>query len=81
MERFWYLACGFFVAVCLGWIFFLIKDQWENEKEKGERKVKQLAEVVFYEELQKVIGYYPCSLGDFVDKRIDQILAEKEGEQ
>lgn len=80
MERFWCYLVGFVVALVLVAGFLIVKIVAEEQKAKGECRVKQLAEVVFYEELQKVMGYYPCTLGEFVDKRIDQRLEEKEGE-
>lgn len=78
MERFWCWLAGFAVAMVLVAGGLIVKREVEEQKAKGECRVKQLAEVVFYEELRKVIGYHPCTLGDFVDKRIDLKLAEKE---
>lgn len=43
MSNYYYLAVGFFVAVCLVWVFFLAKDQWEGHKEKAERKMRDIA--------------------------------------
>lgn len=81
MERLWCYLAGFAVALVLMIMYIVAKNEAEKYKEKVEHRVKQLAEVVFYEELQNVVaGYHPCSLKDFVDKRIDQRLAEKEGE-
>lgn len=80
MEKFWCYLVGFVVALVLMTMYIVVKNEVEKYKEKVEHRVNQLAEAVFYEELQKVMGYYPCTLGDFVDKRIDLKLAEKEGE-
>ena len=63
MERFWCYLVGFVVALVLVAGFLIVKIVAEEQKAKGERRVKQLAEVVFCEELQKVMGYYPCTLG------------------
>lgn len=80
MERFWCWLAGFAVAMALVAGFIIVKRIVEEYREKAERTAKYIAGTVFYEELHKVMGYYPCSLVDFVDKRIDRKLAEKEGE-
>ena len=80
MERFWCYLVGFVVALVLVAGFLIVKRVVEEHKEKMERTVKNIAETVFYVEFQKMIGYHPCALGDFVDKRIDHKLAEKERE-
>lgn len=80
MERFWCCLSGFAIALALVAGFLIAKRVVEEHREKAELKAKYIAGTVFYEELQKVTGYYPCTLGDFVDKRIDLKLAEKEGE-
>lgn len=80
MERFWCYLAGFAVALALVAVFLIVKRVAEEYREKMERTVKHIAETVFYVEFQKMIGYHPCALGDFVDKRIDRRLAEKEGE-
>lgn len=80
MERFWCWLAGFAVALALVAGFLIVKRVVEEHREKAERKAKDVAETVFYTEFQKIIGYHPCFLSDFVDKRIDLKLAEKEGE-
>lgn len=80
MERFWCWLAGFAVALAMVAGFLIVKRVAEEHKEKMERTAKNIAETVFYVEFQKMIGYHPCALGDFVDKRIDLKLAEKEGE-
>lgn len=80
MERFWFWLAGFAVPMVLVVGFLIAKRAVEEYREKAQLKVKCIAGTVFYEELQKVMGYYPCTLGDFVYKRIDHKLAEKEGE-
>lgn len=80
MERLWCYLAGFAVALALVAGLLIVKSVVEECREKMERTAKHIAETVFYVEFQKMIGYHPCSLGDFVDKRIDLKLAEKEGE-
>lgn len=80
MERAWCCLVGFAIALVLVAGFLIARSVVEECREKMERTAKHIAETVFYVEFQKMIGYYPCSLGDFVDKRIDLKLAEKEGE-
>ena len=80
MERFWCYLVGFIIALVLVAGFLIVKRVVEEHREKAERTAKDIAETVFYVEFQKIIGYHPCSLGDFVDKRIDIKLAKKEGE-
>lgn len=79
MERFWCYLVGFVVAMVLVAGVLIVKSVVEECMEKAEHKAKHIAETVFYAEFQKMIGYHPCSLGDFVDQRIDYKLAEKEG--
>ena len=80
MERFWCYLVGFVVALVLVAGFLIVKGMVAEHMEKAERTAKNIAETVFYVEFQKMIGCHPCALGDFVDKRIDHKLAEKEGE-
>lgn len=76
MGNFYYLAVGFFVAVCLVWVFFLLKDQWEEHKEQTERKMRDIA----IEEVLKERKYTEALIGlkEYCDR--GPKLAEKEGE-
>ena len=80
MEMFWYYLTGFGLALALVTGFLIVKSVVEERREKVERRVKQLAEVALNEEFRRWTGYYLVDLDKFVDKRIDQRLAEKEGE-
>lgn len=77
MSSFYYVAVGFVVAVSLVWVFFLLKDQWEEHKEETERKMRYIAieEVLKEREyIEKIIATKEfCYRGSK--------LAEKEGEK
>lgn len=81
MEGFWCYLVGFAVALVLMTMYIVVKNEVEKYKEKVERRVKQLAEVVLHEQFREWTGCYLVDLDKFVDKRIDIKLAEKEGEQ
>ena len=80
MERFWCCLAGFAIALALVAGFLIVKNVVEDRREKGEHRVKQLAEVVLHEQFRKWTGFHLVDLDKFVDKRIDRKLAEKEGE-
>ena len=73
MGRFYYLSVGFFVAVALVWIFFLLKDQWEGHKEQTERKMRDIA----IEEVLKERKYTETLIG--VKKHFDEIQSLRKG--
>ena len=77
MDRFYYLTVGFFVAVALVWIFFLLKDQWEEHKEQTERKMRDIAieEVLKEREYTKAL----ISINEYCYG--GPKLAEKKGEE
>lgn len=76
MSNFYYVAVGAVVAVSLVWVFFLLKDQWEEHKEQTERKMRDIA----IEEVLKEREYIEriIAIQEFCYK--DSKLAEKEGE-
>lgn len=76
MSSFYYVAVGFVVAVTLVWVFFLVKDQWEEHKEQTERKMRDIA----IEEVLKEREYIEriIAIKDFCGS--GSRLAEKEGE-
>lgn len=80
MERFWCCLAGFAVALALVAGFLIVKRVVEERREKGEYRVKQLAERVLNEQFRRWTGCYLVDLDKFVDRRIDRKLAEKEGE-
>lgn len=80
MERFWCYLAGFAIALVLVAGFLVVKNVVEEQKAKGEYRVKQLAEVVLHEQFRKWTGCHLVDLDKFVDKRIDLKLAKKEEE-
>lgn len=80
MERLWCYLVGFAVALVLVAGFLVVKNVVEEQKAKGECRVKQLAEVVLHEQFRKWTGCHLVDLDKFVDKRIDLKLAKKEEE-
>ena len=75
MSNFYYVAVGFVVAVCLVWVFFLLKDQWEGHKEQTERKMRDIA----IEEVLKERKYTEALIGLKEYCCGGSKLAEKEG--
>ena len=75
MSNFYYVAVGAVVAVSLVWVFFLLKDQWEERKEAQKRRMTRIAEDVYNERSKRTAEYVRLLAMEVIYHR----LAEKEG--
>jgi uncharacterized membrane protein YgaE (UPF0421/DUF939 family) len=80
MERLFYIAIGFVVAVVLVVVFLVAKDVAENKKSLLEQKILSIARKECLDAKAHIYWHNIIGLEQHVNKLIDSKLTEKEGE-